>query len=149
MLGLAQVSVSTLIQTSDDSFAETSTVPGAPELDADDLAGPVPIAVAVTKRTGSHPRTKSEEARLIVFGDEHFASNRFASMRGNVDLFINSVSWLVGDEDRITIRPPKRTGDRLPITQVQQYGIMFFSVNLLPLLIWGAGLSIWAVRRRR
>lgn len=148
-IGVAKVSVATLVQTSDDAFAETSTVGGAPSLDENDLAGPVPIAVAATKRTAQHPRSRAPEARLVVFGDADFAGNRFTAMVGNVDLFVNTVNWLVGDEDRITIRPPQKTGDRLPLTALQQYGIMFFAVNLLPLLIVGFGFAVWAVRRRR
>lgn len=148
-IGVAKVSATTLVQTSPGSFAETSTVPGEPSLDARDLGGPVPIAVAAKKRTAQHPRSLSEEARLVVFGDADFAGNRFTSMVGNVDLFVNAVNWLAGDDDRITIRPPQKTGDRLPLTAMQQYGIMFFAVNLLPLVIVGFGLSVWAVRRRR
>lgn len=149
-LGLANITTTTLVKTSPSSWAETRYERAEPPtLDEDDLAGPVPIAVAVTKRTSAHPRRLSDEARLVVFGDAHFIDNRFAAMSGNNDLFVNSVNWLAGDEDRITIRPPQRTGDRLPLTQLQQYGIMFFSVNLLPLLIVGLGFSVWAVRRRK
>jgi ABC-type uncharacterized transport system involved in gliding motility auxiliary subunit len=148
-LGLARVAVTTLIQTSPDSWAETSTAGPPHAQGADDLAGPVPIAVAVEKRTANNPRKRSDEARLVVFGDVDFANNRFSAMTGNTDLFVNTVNWLVGDEDRITIRPPKKQGDRLPLTELQQYGIMFFSVNLLPYVIIGFGLSVWAVRRRK
>ena len=70
-------------------------------------------------------------------------------MTGNRDLFLNAAIWLAGDEDRITIRPRPRYGDRLPLTERQQYGIMFFSVNLLPLLIIGLGFSVWAIRQRQ
>ena len=148
-LGAEGVRPVTLIRTRESAFAETSTTGGPPELDGRDLAGPVPLAVAVTKPTADHPRSIAPEGRLVVFGDADFASNRFTAMVGNVDLFTNTVNWLVGDEDRITIRPPQRTGDRLPLTAAQRYGIVFFSVNLLPLLIVGVGFSVWAVRRRR
>lgn len=146
--GIAQVSVTTLVQTSPRSWAE-STPGEEPVQDEADLAGPVPIAVAATKRTTSHPRLLNPEARLVVVGDHHFIDNRFSAMTGNANLFVNAVNWLAGDEDRITIRPPQKAGDRLHVTAAQQNGIMFFSVNLLPLLIIGMGFSVWAVRRRR
>ncbi|MEO1233879.1 MAG: Gldg family protein, partial [Myxococcota bacterium] len=149
-LDLAKLSISTLIQTSPSSWAEKDWATEEEYVQGgDDLAGPVPIALAVTKRTTSHPRMLNPEARLVVIGDHHFATNRFSAMTGNSNLFVNTVNWLVGDEDRITIRPPRKAGDRLAITAAEQNGIMFFSVNLLPLLIIGIGFSVWAVRRRR
>ncbi len=148
-VGLANLSVTTLIQTSPSSWAETRYKDESFSLDEEDLAGPVPIAVAAVKRTSTHPRRIAEEARLVVIGDHHFATNRFTAMSGNVNLFVNTLNWLVGDEGRITIRPPKRAGARLPLTEAQQLGITLFSVNLLPLLVTGLGLSVWALRRRR
>ncbi|NJK90147.1 MAG: hypothetical protein HC923_12690 [Myxococcales bacterium] len=62
---------------------------------------------------------------------------------------MNSAAWLLGSEERLTLRPKTRKGDRLPITEAQLYGIMFFSVNLLPLAIVAFGFSVFALRRRR
>ena len=148
-LNLAQVEVTTLIQTGATSWGETQyqgteTV----ERDENDLPGPVPIALAITRNTAANPSKIADEARLAVFGDFGFISNRFIAMTGNRDLFLNATNWLAGEEDRITIRPKPRYGDRLPLTEFQQYGIMFFSVNLLPLLIIGVGFSVWAIRQR-
>lgn len=149
-VGLANLHVTTLFQSSPTSWGEISFREGGPpERDEGDVPGPVPLAVAVTKRTATAPSKVADEARMVVFGDMHFINNRFLPMGAHRDLFINSVNWTVGDEDRITIRPKSRAGDRLPITQTQQYGIMFFSVNLLPLLIVGFGFSVWALQRRK
>ncbi len=149
-VGLANLTVTTLVQTGPTSWGEINYRDSETmERDDEDVPGPVPIAVAVTKKTAAHPGKIADEARMVVIGDYHFINNRFSSMNGNNDLFVNAVNWLVGDEDKITIRPPPKTGDRLPLTEMQEYGIMFFSVNLLPLLIIGLGFSVWAVRRRR
>ncbi len=149
-VGLANLEVSTLFQTSPTSWGDVAFREGGPpERNEGDVPGPVPIAVAVTKRTATAPNKINDEARMVVFGDLHFANNRFLPMGAHRDLFVNSVNWTIGDEDRITIRAKSRSGDRLPITETQQYGIMFFSVNLLPLLIVGFGFSVWALRRRK
>lgn len=142
------LSVSTLALTSPTSWAETRfALGGEAEKDDDDLAGPVPIAVAVHKvvTAGQH----SKEARLVVVGDSSFATNRFYGVGANGDLFLNAVSWGLGEEDRIKIRPKQRGATRVPLTERELYGIIFFSVNLLPLGIMGFGFSVWAVRRRR
>ena len=147
---LAQVSTATLIQTGPTAWGETlfRNVKGY-QRDENDVPGPVPIAAAVTRDTATNRAKRDNEARLVVIGDFGFITNKFALMVGNRDLFLNAANWLAGDEDRITIRPRPRYGDRLPLTERQQYGIMFFSVNLLPLLIIGIGFSVWAIRQRQ
>lgn len=149
-LGAEKVRVTTLIRTGPQSWGERSYA-GQEEAqrDENDIPGPVPIAVAATREAQSAIERTSAEARLVVFGDGNFPDNRFGPISGNGDLFLNAINWLAGDEDKITIRPKTRGSSRLPITESQQYGIMFFSVNLLPLMIIGFGFSVWAVRRRK
>jgi ABC-type uncharacterized transport system involved in gliding motility auxiliary subunit len=106
------------------------------------------LAVAVETDPFGRPGPRGP-IRVVAFGDADFASNRMIALGANRDLFVNAVNWLLGEEDRVTIRPNERKGDRLPLTEMQHYGIMFFSVNLLPLLILGFGFSVWALRRRR
>lgn len=149
-VGLANLEVVPLFKTSPTSWGDMNWRDGgAPERGEGDVPGPVSLAVAVTKKTATVAGKVNDEARMVVVGDLHFANNRFITMGAHRDLFQNMVSWTIGDEDRISVRPKSRTGDRLPITEAQQYGIMFFSVNLLPLLIVGFGFSVWAVRRRK
>jgi len=149
-VGVAKVETITLIQTSASSWGESSYATGGDvALDDADVPGPVPVAVASSMRTLLHPQKLTDESRLVVFGDTSFASNRFTTTGGNGDLFLNSVGWLAGEEARITIRPKQRGSSRIPLTEAQQYGIVFFSVNLLPLLIVGLGFSVWAIRRRK
>ncbi len=149
-VGLANLEVVTLIQTSPTSWGETNFTAGVePVREETDIPGPVPLAVAVTRRTAGNAGKVADEARLVIVGDANFASQRFASVGLHLDFLLNAANWLAGDEDRITIRPKRAAGDRLPVTEAQQYGIMFFSVNLLPLFITGFGFSVWAIRRRK
>jgi ABC-type uncharacterized transport system involved in gliding motility auxiliary subunit len=147
---LGAVDVTTLLRTTEDSWAEHTPEAAPPfALDADDEPGPIPLAAASDQTTAGRRDGRAETSRVVVFGDADFVSNRFLPVAGNRDLFINACNWLLDEEDRVTIRPRKRAGDRLAITQAQHYGIMFFSVNLLPLLIVGFGFSVWALRRRQ
>lgn len=149
-LGAGEIKISTLIRTSPQSWGEHSWA-GAEEVERDekDTPGPVPIAVAASKSALSSLERVSDQSRLVVFGDGNFPDNRFGPISGNGDLFLNAVNWLAGDEDMISIRPKTRGSSGLSITESEQYGIMFFSVNLLPLVIIGFGFSVWAVRRRK
>ena len=147
---LGALTVSTLLQSSDQSWAEADPLAPKPwALDVDDAPGPVPFAVAMDAGVDGPPDQLAQASRWVVFGDADFASNKLIAVGANRDLFLNAVSWLLGEEDRVTLRPKRRAGDRLAITELQHYGIMFFSVNLMPLIIIGVGFSVWAVRRRR
>lgn len=148
--GFGATDVTTLIRSSEASWAETDPEAAPPfALDADDEPGPIPMAVAVDRGTTGPLDQRLDVARLVVFGDVDFASNRYLGLGANRDLFANAAAWLLGSEDQLTLRPKQRSGDRLAVTEAQLYGIMFFSVNLLPLLIVGFGFSVWAIRRRQ
>ncbi|MGF1510540.1 MAG: GldG family protein [Myxococcota bacterium] len=142
-------SVEVLLNSASTSWAEPPASPPPYQKDADDEPGPLPMAVAFEAGTEGRVPGRAEATRMVVIGDADFASNRFLPVGANRDLFVNACNWLLGEAERVTIRPRTRKGDRLAITQQQHYGIMFFSVNLLPLLISGLGFSVWALRRRQ
>ena len=149
-LGLARVRPTTLIQTSSASWAETDyRTDEVPALGEDDLFGPVPVAQAVSMRTVVAPQKINDEARLVVFGDTSFAENLLNDRSAGGELFVNAVNWLAGDEQKIAIRPRRRSADRLPLTEVQHYALVFLSMNVFPLFIFGIGFSVWAIRRRK
>jgi ABC-type uncharacterized transport system involved in gliding motility auxiliary subunit len=148
--GTKGVSVTTLIQSSPSSWGETKYKKGGDVArDEDDMPGPVPLAVAATKSSITMVNKINDQARIVAIGDSSFATNKFFPRGGNSDLFLHAVEWLVGEEEKISIRPHSRAGARLLLTEQQQTGIVFFSVNVLPLLIIGLGFSVWAVRRRK
>jgi hypothetical protein len=60
-----------------------------------------------------------EEPRLVVFGDSDFASNQGIEAYRNRDLFVNSVNWLLGDVEAISVRPPKSRASRLTLSSEQ------------------------------
>ena len=149
-IGVPDVIVTTLIRTGASSWGETRYREGGDvEQDEDDVPGPVPVAVAAKRTTSAVAEKRTDEARVIALGDSSYATNRFYPMGGNGELLLNCAAWLAGDEQRITIRPRSRSASSIPLTEEQQYGIVFFSVNLVPLLIVGIGFSVWAVRRRK
>ena len=45
----------------------------------------------------------------MVVGNSAFASNQWAGLQRNGDLFMNTVNWLAQDEDLISIRPKSPT----------------------------------------
>jgi len=150
-----------LVKTSKESWAErdldTLFNQGRAELGADDLKGPVPIAVAgaplldgakTVAAADKKDDPKKKEARLVVFGDSDFAANETIDAYRNRDLFVNSVNWLLGDVEAIAVRPNKSRASRLTLSTEQFTQIRYLSLFVLPELIAVVGVLAWWSRRR-
>ena len=134
------------------SWAETDTetISFDPETE---LAGPLPIAVAVeavADLTGTPTRTETGEylsTNLVVIGDADFASNGYFASAKNGDLFANSVNWLVRDYELISIRPKVKATRELVLTRTERDFVRWTGWLLMPALVGAAG--IWTAWRRR
>jgi ABC-type uncharacterized transport system involved in gliding motility auxiliary subunit len=111
-----------------------------------DRSGPLNAAVAVSgKRKDSKAK---RETRLVVFGTSAFATNQYARFGGNLDFFLNSASWVMEDENLISIRAKEEGPGKVELSQKQGTVIFLVSVIVIPLLIAIAGIVIWVLRRR-
>ncbi len=162
----AEAAFTTLVRTSEQSWAERDLelffADGRAELDERDLAGPVPLAVAGTVALdGAVPQAPGEagegetpevstapEARLVVFGDSDFVTNGLIEQFRNRDLFVNSVNWLLGDVEAISIRPQPARASRLALSGDQFLQLRVLSLFVLPQAIAILGVIAWWWRRR-
>ena len=111
-----------------------------------DLAGPV---ITVTIASGKKKDSKAtRETRVVAFGSSQFANNQYSRFGANLDLFLNSVSWVMEDESLISIRAKEEEAGRVELTQTQGMVIFWVSVIFIPLVIAIAGIIIW-VRRKK
>ena len=84
----------------------------------------------------------------MVFGDADFASNELIESSGrNRDLFINSVNWLMGDVEAISIRPNTSRASRFQLSMTQFRTIRSLSLFVLPEAIAVLGVFTWWSRR--
>jgi ABC-type uncharacterized transport system involved in gliding motility auxiliary subunit len=88
------------------------------------------------------------EARIVVVGDADFAANQLIGEFRNRDLFVNSVNWLLGDVEAISIRPGEVRASRLSLSSQQFLQIRYLSLFVLPQAIAVAGVFAWWSRRR-
>jgi len=156
-----------LVLTGDSSWAETDLDrffgEAVAELDGNDLKGPVSIAVAGTLDVSNgaagdaaNPKAAGEAgaesaakpARLVVYGDSDFASNELLEAYRNRDLFLNSVNWLAGDVEAISIRPNRSRASRFQLSQEQFMTIRSLSLFVLPEAFGILGVLTWWTRRR-
>jgi ABC-type uncharacterized transport system involved in gliding motility auxiliary subunit len=137
------VEVSDIARTGEQSWAETDKA--VFEFNSEeDSAGPVTIAVAMTRQ-----EEEAKEGRLVVFGDSGFANNTYFSYSGNGDFFLNAISWLVEQEDLISIRPKETGYTPVQMTREQISKIFWGGVVALPLFCVFTGIVVWLFRRRR
>lgn len=135
--------MSELLKTSGDSWAETDYASGKVSFDeTQDKRGPLTIGLAVEKKADSG---KSE---LVVFGDSDFAKNGFFKNQGNANLFLNTVNYLAEEEDMISIRPKEIDDRRLTMTQADVSALFYLVVIAIPLIVIILGVTIFLRRNR-
>ncbi len=139
-----------LANTSPQSWVETDLKNPRPRFDeGTDKKGPVPIAVAVSAKLKQMGLNKDGEARLVVVGNASFADNRNISQYFNRDFFLNTIAWLGGEEDLVSIRPRTVRASRAQITPGQTRAIFYLSVLLLPEFLLLTGIGVWWRRSNR
>ncbi len=138
-----------LLSTLPRTWNETGPLQGEVVMNPDqgELQGPLHIGIAFTRELGAD--TGPREQRILVIGDGDFLSNAILGNGGNLDLGLNLVRWLSGEEAMLNI--PSKTAPDLGLnlsrvaTAVIGLGFLF----ALPLMLFGSGLLIWWRRRQR
>jgi ABC-type uncharacterized transport system involved in gliding motility auxiliary subunit len=137
-----------LVLTSDQSWAETdldALADNQSQVSFDegvDLLGPVSLAVAADLMTS--------DGRLVVFGDSDFVSNDNFVAYANVDVFMNSVDWMAGEEELISLTPKETTQRTVIPPQTYVLNLVFLVIVIvLPGLALIAGIAVLIQRQRR
>ena len=139
-----------VLQTMPRSWAEMGELSGKVRLDAGvDIAGPLPIGVALNRRYASSPSSEPHEQRIVVVGDGDFVSNAYLGNGGNLDLGLNMVNWLAHDDGLISIPAKTAVDIQLTLSATSQTIIAFGFLVIIPLLLLGSGAAIWYRRRLR
>jgi len=109
---------------------------------ASDVPGPVNIAVALERNVGDRVQ------RVAVVGNGSFLANTFVGNGGNLDLGINILNWLTGDDALIAVQPRPLLDSNLDLGRGAQYLIAFGFLLGLPLIFISTGVTIWWRRRK-
>ncbi len=134
-----------LLTSMERSWLETDKIVDRAEFGGQDQAGPVTLAVSLTR--GHHE--SGREQRVIVLGDADFLANAYLGNGANLDLGLNLFNWLAHDDNLITI-PAQTTQDQhLEFSPTAQGIIGFGFFLLIPGGLLLAGLLIWLKRRKR
>jgi ABC-type uncharacterized transport system involved in gliding motility auxiliary subunit len=145
----ATLKVKWLAKSTPKSFAETDFKglgKGQAKFDSgNDRMGPLDMVVAVE---GKREASAKADARIIVMGSSAMASNGYARHAQNMDLFLNSASWLADDESLISIRPKEDSAQPITLSQTEGRFIQLLTMVLVPLFSIGTGVTTY-IRRRK
>lgn len=112
-----------------------------------DKRGPINIAVALERTYGKKGQ------RVVVVGNGNFLSNTFITNGGNIDLGVNMINWLVGDDRLITIQPMPLKDINVNIPNdtkgfVTAWTVFHSFQYFIPIGVFVAGLLLWWKRRK-
>lgn len=113
----------------------------------EDAFGPYFLSTAIVA-TGLIDETElHDEAKLVIFGDSDFVSNRFYASVNNSDFFLNSVNWLAGDFELISIRAKVIPFRALVVNSRERDFIKWSSWFIPPIFMLFLGSIVWWRRR--
>lgn len=112
-----------------------------------DKRGPINIGVALERIYGKKGQ------RVVVIGNGNFLSNTFITNGGNLDLGVNIVNWLAGDDNLITIQPMPLKDINVTIPDTDSGRLVAWTVfhafqYFIPLGMLIAGFYFWWKRRK-
>lgn len=148
------VEAETLATTSGEAFYRSDmTISSTKKTDKDESAAGAVVGALLTKKIDDNTSSK-----LIVYSNNMFITNVQISVNSqyylyaldfynNEDLALNSVSYLTGRDDTITIR--KNTETSTYTVTEQQQNIILSIIFTVPVVIVIAGLVVWQIRRRK
>jgi len=164
---------STLLETLPRSWIETEELNPNDEITMDagiDTPGPISLGLAVTRFIGQGNLGEAErdpletgqseldmeeqeisaehQQRIIVIGDADFIADAYIGEAGNLDLILNTFSWLTKDDAMINIPARSLVDKQLNLSLSKQLFITISFLVIVPLTLIAFGVTIW-IRRRR
>jgi len=130
-----------LCKTSSKSWGEYNIRSGSVSFEAgEDRVGPLNVCLIIEKE---------EELNMVLIGDSDFASNQYLNFVGNADLFLNIVSYLLKDEDLLSIRPKTQDQAFFSIKPVYMRLLAIATMYLIPFVVLVFGIVFWIKRRKQ
>ena len=97
-------------------------------------------AVTVSEKDGAN------EGRVLVIGDGDFMTDKVSTNNGNVMVFIDSLAWLIGNEE---LSAEVSSEEDVPIQHSRDQDKIYFYATTFAVPLPLLALSVWVSRRRR
>ncbi|MDR1316094.1 MAG: GldG family protein [Spirochaetales bacterium] len=132
-----------LLASSQLSFLRTDLSLNTPDITDTDIQGPVVLGMVVSDTLGE------EETRIVALGCGSFLEpvNIFGQIPGNIDMFMNGLTWLEEKPENLSVR--SKSLMTAPMNMTEWYVIIFglIFVVVIPLALFAAGFVTWLKRR--
>ena len=159
-----------LLETLPRTWSESDETTGDIQMDVgQDIPGPLVIGFSLTRAilTGDEnispekdlmesdildeesQEMSAPEQRIVIIGDNDFASDAYIGEAGNLDFSMNIINWLIKDDTFISIPVKTRNDTQLELSKTRQIVIGVSFLIIIPVGLLGTGLFIWLRRRKR
>jgi ABC-type uncharacterized transport system involved in gliding motility auxiliary subunit len=126
--------------------AAAPVAPALPGATAEDAAEAVASEAVEPEPLVEVPRAAG--GKVMVIGDVDFATNQLLDQGNNMDLVLNSLAWMVGEEDQISIRPNEAAESGITMNLVQGLLVWLLCLLLAPGLALIGAVMTWRTRRK-
>ncbi|WP_172195066.1 GldG family protein [Saccharibacillus qingshengii] len=139
------LTVSPLLSTSAESYGETDLAgllqSQSEYAEGTDLSGPLHLGYAVDDAEG--------KPKVVVMGTSYFLTDDQIGEQGNKDFALNSLNYLSGNQNDLTIRAREQQQyETAYLTAPQARYILIATMVVFPLVFVLAGVLLWWRRRR-
>lgn len=141
------LTIEPLLKTSSNSWAKVNLNATTMVKEANDIQGPINVAVAITDDN----QTSGVTSKLVVVGGTTFMEDSVNSVTkgANLDFVMNSFNWLQDKKDSVTIRPRDLTSSTIMMSTLQKLLLSGVVVILIPAVVMIIGITVWVRRRHR
>jgi ABC-type uncharacterized transport system involved in gliding motility auxiliary subunit len=127
-----------------------------------DIAGPLPVAVAIERTKDQRPtiNDKSRQSivdsrqspapggRMIFVGDGDFLTNGYLELSGNKELGLNMVRWLASDDRFMDVKRPELRFKPLLLDVPRRTQLLVLLLGAYPLVFFVLGGAYLVIRSR-
>ena len=141
------VTVDTLLSTSSSAYSKAAGYDSTTyEKEDGDIDGAFALGAAVTAENDD-----GSTAQIVWVSSGALLDEQSSSMvsGGNLDLFLNAISWMCGHEDDISIHSKSMNYEYLTISSSSASVMTAVIIWLIPALFLGTGVCVWLRRRRK
>ncbi len=137
-------SLSPVLQSHERTWNETGKREGEIRPDAEgEQPGPLNLGLAFTREQNG------QRQKVLVLGDGDFLANAYLGNGANLNLGLNLIRWLSGDEALLDIPAKTAPDTQLNLSQAQGIVIALVFLILLPIGLLITGARVWWRRRHR
>ena len=149
-----------LLVTAESSWGETDlSGKTQPKFDEGvDVKAPLVLAAAVSEYVNDEKKPakdagEAKETQFVLFGNARFITNAPAgalgTLKGNFDVFVNSVNWMLKQENKISVRAKTLEQKMLNLGGSGVLVIRLITIVFVPLAVIGIGVYVWWKRRSK